>query len=226
MAYEAVVFDNDGVLTHPTDRTVLRAATEAAFAAVGVDDPDEELLVSVSGNANAAETACARYDLDLERFWSAHERERVAAQRKALIAETKPLYDDVDTVRQLAVPCGIVSNNQHGTIEHIIDIFDLGECFETYYGRDPTLDGFRRRKPVPYYLEQALDDLGTRNALYVGDSRVDIIAADRAGVDSVFIRRPHREDYELTKEPTYRIESLTDLHAIIAGERSSASTSI
>lgn len=224
VAYDAVLFDNDGVLTHPTDGATLRAATEAAFAAVGIDEPAETHIESVSGSADAAEAACETYDIDPDRFWQHHERERIAAQREALLDGTKPLYDDVAAIRELRLPCGIVSNNQHGTIEHIVDIFDLETVFDTYYGRAPSLAGFRRRKPDPYYLEQALSDLGTRNALYVGDSRVDIAAADRAGIDSAFIRRSHRAEYELTQDPTYRIETLEGLHAIVAGERPSRSS--
>jgi beta-phosphoglucomutase-like phosphatase (HAD superfamily) len=37
--YDAIVFDNDGVLTELTDRDVLREAIQDAFDAAGVPDP-------------------------------------------------------------------------------------------------------------------------------------------------------------------------------------------
>ncbi len=43
---------------------------------------------------------------------------------------------------------------------------------------------------------------------------VDVLAATRAGADSAFIRRPHRDDYQLAANPTYEVESLDDVVAI------------
>ncbi|MEF8853039.1 MAG: hypothetical protein V5A28_11590 [Haloarculaceae archaeon] len=42
--YDAVVFDNDGVLVELTPMDELRAAVRDAFADVGVEDPDEDLV--------------------------------------------------------------------------------------------------------------------------------------------------------------------------------------
>lgn len=117
------------------------------------------------------------------------------------------------------MPLGVVSNNQHRTVEHVVAECDLGDLFETWYGRHPTLDGMARRKPDPSYLEHAIEDLGTREVLYVGDSNVDIEAAAEAGVDSAFVRRPHREGYDLRREPTHRIDGLDELPGIVGGER-------
>ena len=64
---------------------------------------------------------------------------------------------------------------------------------------------------VSRYLDRALSDLGTRDALYVGDSGVDVEAATRAGVDSAFVRRDHRADYPLRAEPDYEVPDLAAL---------------
>ena len=64
--------------------------------------------------------------------------------------------DDVDA------RLGLVSNNQHHTVGYALDRFRLGDAFETAYGHHHTVEGLRRRKPDPHYLDRALSDLGTR----------------------------------------------------------------
>jgi phosphoglycolate phosphatase-like HAD superfamily hydrolase len=83
--------------------------------------------------------------------------------------------------------------------------------FETAYGRQPTLTGAARRKPEPYYIERALAELDAAEALYVGDSEKDIVAAERAGIDSVFLRRDHVTDVTLSVDPTAEVPDLWTL---------------
>jgi len=196
--YDAIVFDNDGVLTYPTDESVLTAASRKAFAAFDVDPTSSDVRSLVDELSVQTVRALAdRYELDPNEFWRRHETERTALQLEAIRSGEKPLYDDVEALADLSVPTAIVSNNQHATVTHIVSEFGLDATFEAYYGREPTLRGLERRKPDPSYLETALDELGVDSALYVGDSRVDIAAAHAAGVDSAFMNRPHRRDYRL-----------------------------
>lgn len=212
--YEAVVFDNDGTITRPTDRSLYRRAVIDAFDAFGVDPPNAD--VSYIRSVDTVRQLCERHDIDVRRFWTEHEAAKSTVQIRALDAGDKSLYGDVDAVIDLPVSLGIVSNNQHRTIEYIVDTFDLDRAFDTWYGLEPSLEGLRRRKPDPHYLDRALEDVGTRNALYVGDSNDDIRAAAAAGVDSAFVERPHRADYELDVEPTFRFDDLEALAAFVA----------
>jgi phosphoglycolate phosphatase-like HAD superfamily hydrolase len=265
MSYDAIVFDNDGVLTHLTDAELLRTAAEAAFAEFDAD-PTAECVASVlHGDLERVRRVCEFHDIDHGAFWTRREAHASAVQRAALESGDKPLYEDVAALYALAgreVPAGfdvhcaslvsadggsdtvaagaaadsaaelaaaelaaveplskpvemaIVSNNQHATVEHIVDVFDLADLFVSAYGKEPTIDGLARMKPDPHYIERALDDLEADRVLYVGDSNVDILAADRAGVDSAFVRRPHRVGYELVAQPTYELDSLYDLTAL------------
>ena len=214
MTYEAVVFDNDGVLTVPTERTVYRAGVRAAFEEFGADPAAEAIDGLFRGSLTGVRRVCEAHDVDHEAFWPRHEVHVSDAQREALEAGAKTLYEDFEALRTLDVPLAVVSNNQHATIEHIVEVFELDDLFEVAYGREPTVEGIRRKKPSPYYLERALSDLGVDSALYVGDSNVDVLAADRAGIDSAFVRRPHRADYPLTADPTHELDSLHDLPAL------------
>ncbi|RDZ64165.1 hydrolase [Haloferax sp. Atlit-12N] len=214
MCYDAVIFDNDGVLTKPTLLEVQREAVRRAFAEFDVEPTTETVDGVINGGLTRLRRICAVHDVPVDDFWSHHESHAAATQRACLENGTKPLYDDVVVLDDIDHPLAVVSNNQHATIEHILDVFDIDDRFEVAYGRDPTVEGARVKKPNPHYIERAMGELGVDSALYVGDSNVDVVAADRAGIDSAFIRRPHRDGYQLAAEPTYELDSLDELLAV------------
>lgn len=215
--YDALLFDNDGILVEPTDRDVLRRAIREAFESVGVSDPafeDVEALHDVS--LTDVERVCAAYGIEPAPFW--RRRDDAASRRQRAVIERgeKAPYPDIEVLDDVDLPIGVVSNNQHETISFVLTHLDLAETVETYYGREHSLAGLRRKKPDPYYLQQALDDLGTRNALYVGDSQKDIVAATEVGLDSAFVRRAHRDGLDLDPEPTFEVEDLFELRSVLA----------
>jgi HAD superfamily hydrolase (TIGR01549 family) len=213
--YDAVLFDNDGVLTTPTDRDVLVDAVHEAFETVGVVDPSaDQVDTLLSPDVPSLRRIAADHGVDPEALWTAREDAAIAAQLGELRTGRKRHYDDVRALESLSVPTAIVSNNQHETISNVLEHCAL-EGFDVWYGREPTLEGVERKKPRPYYLERALADLGVENPLFVGDSRVDIAAADAAGIDAAFIRRDHRLGYELPEKPAHEIESLAALAELV-----------
>ncbi|WP_339102891.1 HAD-IA family hydrolase [Haloterrigena salinisoli] len=214
-AYDAVVFDNDGVLTTPTDREVLVDAMHDAFAAVGVVDPPSEHVRTVMGpSVDSLREVADAHDVDPDELWTAREHAAVAAQLEEIEGGRKRCYDDIDAIRDLEVATAIVSNNQHETIGNIVSHFEL-DWFDVWYGREPTVKGIDRKKPTPYYLELALEELGAETALFVGDSWVDVEAADAAGIDAAFLRRDHVEGVGLPREPTVEIESLEEIPRLL-----------
>lgn len=215
--YEAVVFDNDGVLVHPTADGVLRRAVRRAYEGFGVDPDEDAVAAGVSGDRERIREACAATGIDPDAFWPERESQAARLQRAAMEAGDKPVYDDVTALADLDRPLGVVSNNQHETVEAVLDVHGLGDLFATAYGREPSLTGLARKKPESHYVERAFADLGVdpTDALYVGDSEVDVLAAAAAGADSAFVRRPHRVGYELGPEPTHAIETLADLRRLV-----------
>jgi HAD superfamily hydrolase (TIGR01549 family) len=215
--YEAVLFDNDGVLTTLVDRSVLREAAAAAFDAFDVDpDPDDVDRVTVGVSPDDLAAVCRRYDLSPAAFWRVRDETSSRAQVEAVRRGEKGLYDDVDAVARLALPRGVVSSNQQATLDFLVDHFGLDGWFETVYGREPTPESLTRKKPATHYLDRALADLGVaaEDTLFVGDSWVDVVAGDRAGCDTAFVRRPHRRDHSLDVAPTYEVETLAALLAL------------
>ena len=215
MSYDAVVFDNDGVLTELTPHEVIRDAVRETFREFDADPSPEAVEALVGEDVDAIYRVCDKYDPDPEQLWSRREANATSAQKEAIDGGIKGLFDDVDALREFDATRGVVSNNQHATVEYIVEAFDLRNLFSVAIGREPTLDGFRNRKPNPHYLERAVSTVKADSVLYVGDSNVDVVAARRAGMDVAFLRREHRNGYELQAEPTYEIESLAELPALV-----------
>ncbi|MFW6320261.1 MAG: HAD family hydrolase [Halohasta sp.] len=211
--YDAVVFDSDGVLVSRTQYDVLHGAAWAAFDAVGIAEPDPELVESmvIDVTPRAVRRVCQHHGLDPETFWAARDRLSSQRQRAEARAGRKTPYEDVSALDRLSIPLGVVSSNQQSTVDFLLEHFGLESYFSVAYGRQPTLESLARKKPDPYYLNRAVEALGGESVLFVGDNDSDLQAADNAGVDSAFIRRPHRRDHDPSPTPTHVVDDLHDI---------------
>mgnify|MGYP005848589941 CR=1 FL=1 len=164
--------------------------------------------------------ACEELGVDPDEFYADREERSATRSIERLAAGARGVYDDVDALGRLAdeATVGLVSNNYDPTVEFVVDHFRLTE-FEFVRGRDLGPEGSRRRKPDPHYLNEALDALDATDGIYVGDRETDVIAAERAGLDSALIRREHNASLEPAVEPTVEIESLRDLLLLMVAER-------
>lgn len=214
--YDTVLFDNDGVLVEPPGHETQSDAARAAFRELGVVDVDDRYVDTITNGATADELReiCSVHDLDATAFWEARERLDEQSQLDAFREGVRDRYEDVAAIEDLSQRCGVVSNNHHSTVEFVLEFFGLTPLFETYYGREKTLESLQLAKPNTHYLDVALDNLDAGSALYVGDSESDVVAAHRAGMDSAFVRRSHRADVELSSAPTYEIRDLYELSEI------------
>jgi len=208
----AVLFDMDGVLLEgrSADPVVHSLALDDLLADRGLDvDDGDRAALSEYEYTDAFVDACAAIGVDPASFYTARE-ERSSAHIVDRIADgARGVYDDVDAIGRLPdrAAVGLVSNNYHPAVTFVVERFGL-DAFEFVRGRDFGPEGFSRRKPDPYYLNEALDALGTSGGLYVGDRETDVRAAERAGIDSVFLRRDHNADVALDVEPTAEVDGL------------------
>jgi phosphoglycolate phosphatase len=92
----------------------------------------------------------------------------------------------------------------------IIDYFDDVLAPSTH----EIQDFYDLRKPSPNMLERVMRVMKVQNCLMVGDSTSDILAANRAGIDSAFLDIYGKE---LKREPDYRIQELKELGDIVSG---------
>jgi phosphoglycolate phosphatase len=165
-AYAARVYDLDGTLVRlDVDWEAAREDAVAALAARGVGIGDVSLWEALE----RAETT--GYGGVVEEILADHER------NGARSAGRLPLADDLPA----DVPVGVCSLNAEAACRIALEGFDLGDHVNCLVGRD-TVDG---RKPDPEPLLAVVDALGVGpdEALFIGDSESDALAAERAGVD-------------------------------------------
>ncbi|MEF8812765.1 MAG: HAD-IA family hydrolase [Halovenus sp.] len=225
MTYDAVLFDHDGVLVSvfEDDRRVpaFRRQLLDAFQRDGLEPPDGTIISTLSHSVSYDKVLQFGEQLGLEpdQLW----RYRDDTMADILTAATrdgrKRPYDDVGALEGFEIPLGIASNNQRRVVEFVLDQYDLAHHFGAVHARKPQLQSLREKKPRPTYLERAMRDLDVTNPLYVGDRESDIVAGQRASVDTAFLRRTHNAGASPGREPTYEVGGLDEVGAILDGSR-------
>ncbi len=105
---------------------------------------------------------------------------------------TKP-YDGIpETLAVLAerYPLAVVSNKPDGAVKELAKVY-----FPGLYARGESMDC--PRKPAPDMVHQSMDAIGVDCCIYVGDSDVDIITAQNAGVPCISVTWGFRGEEEL-----------------------------
>jgi phosphoglycolate phosphatase len=219
-AYDGLLLDHDGVLVELVSRERLAAGLrthgEPRLRALGVN-PDPALFDAFGVGAERAEIRdhARRHGVDPGALWRCRDDAVETTLRVATRAGQKEPYDGVAALAGLDVPRGVVSNNQRRIVEFVLATHGIDDLFGTVRARDPTLASLDRKKPAPVYLDEAAADLDIERPLYVGDSETDVLAARRAGVDTVFLRRGHNADTSLSAAPTYEASTLDEVVEIL-----------
>lgn len=209
---DGVVLKGRGTPQSVYNRAAERAANEMGF------EPSEKTisLLRKHGYVTVAR-GCSRLGVDPREFWRLKERHACEVCAERLRAGKRGVYDDTEVVHELAdeTTVGLVSNNRQETVEFVAAHFDLP--FDVKHGREPTPEGFARRKPFPDPLVEASEEVGTdpEGAVYVGDRRKDTVAAMAAGMEPAYLRRPHNEDEPLPSGVTHELGSLEELRRVL-----------
>jgi len=217
--YDSLLLDHDGVIVDVLDGDTVRRAAREAFEAVGVDSPDGDHveLVAFGPTYDELVSVSDRLGVDPGTLWRHRDDNLAAALKTAARDGSKQPYPDASVLADLDVPAGIVSNNQQRVVEFIAEQYELTDYFAAIRAREPDVDSLERKKPAPTFLEAVMADLGATDPLYVGDRESDVIAGERAGVDTAFIRRDHNADVTLDREPTHEVDGLDDVAALVGG---------
>lgn len=215
MEYDAVMFDMDGVLVERSPSWVFDDAAERTLAEAGIDDPSAREFRVVRTLEGGLETARELFEsshgVAFDDLWRRRNELVTENQVTAMTEGEKALYDDAHALLDLPAARGIVSNNQHGAVERVLDQFGLDDRFDTYYGLGPGVEDVGAEKPGTRYMDRALADLAPDRAVYVGDRSSDVAAAHNVGIDAAFVRREFNTDDALDPEPTFDVDSLHEL---------------
>lgn len=184
-AYKAAIFDLDGTLLDTL--TDLWAATNHVLQQFGYPARSLDEVRRFVGNG-----AARLIELALPQGRENRQFNAVLDYFKTYYAqncqgETRP-YDGIlpmlAVLREQGLQLAVVSNKPHAAVVALNESF-FGSCIPVAIGEREGI----RRKPAPDSVFQALRELGrrTEEAVYIGDSDVDICTAANAGMDCISV---------------------------------------
>lgn len=190
--YQAVLFDLDGTLLDTLDD--LADSVNGILGKHGFPLRTREEIRRFLGNGSEQlmrqalpeeTTDFANYLAEYQAYYKGHMAEK-----------TKP-YDGIlellDALRQAGLKIGVVSNKFDTAVKGLCERYFPGYIHAAAGEREA--EGIRR-KPAPEMVFLAAKRLGVeeKNCLYVGDSEVDILTAQHAGMDCVSVTWGFREE--------------------------------
>jgi len=185
MAYAVVVFDMDGTLLNTLDD--LAASTNAALAAHGMParTTDEVRQYVGNGIANLVRLAVPEgtgpdAQKDVFDTFCAH----YAAHNAEKTAPYPGILDLLARLEEKGVRSAVVSNKGDFAVQALVESYFPG-LFSFAVGEREGI----RRKPAPDTVFAALEALGVEpdEAVYVGDSEVDVATSAAAGLDCICV---------------------------------------
>jgi pyrophosphatase PpaX len=178
---KAVIFDLDGTLIDTND-LILETFHNVLKECLG-QFPTEDELNHVYGKTLDEQMAffSVERSQELVNAYKSYYRTHMDTQIN-LFEGVKSLLDELAAK---GIKMAAVTNKGSRGVHHAFDKFDLGK----YFAASITADDVLRGKPDPEGIFTILNQLGVdaEDALFVGDSASDIIAAKDAGVKSVLV---------------------------------------
>jgi HAD superfamily hydrolase (TIGR01549 family) len=177
MTTTTVVFDVDGTLLDSNYHHTV--AWGRAFAALGIDVPLWRVHrhVGMGGDrlvgAVAGDEVEERHGDDVRERWE-QEYDRILPETR-LFDGARELLEDLRGRGHTVV---LASSSIPKHAEHAFELLDAGRLTDTA----TTAEDAEASKPDPELLDEALARVGAHNAVMVGDSVWDVVAAKEAGV--------------------------------------------
>ena len=214
--YEAVIFDQDGVLLDSGVNNFLwmDEVRKSAAEDAGYSFTKEDCMKVVE--------ACSREEIDeLLGRKSMSWEELVKVEKtveNAKIEMVKQGYIRLFSGAQkllkgLDVPVGLATNATDISTSFVLDFFSIGNHFRSV--RTVELERgrwFECKKPCDTLVEGVAQDLGSENVLMVGDSSSDVGAAKSAGIDSVLVESYGKKP---SLDPTYRVKTVSEVSTLL-----------
>ncbi len=198
MKYKAVIFDLDGTLLDTLDD--LTNSVNYAMNSMGWEKKDrQEVRLFLGNGIRNLMKKCSPKDITDEEFEEGfkHFKEHYDIHNQD---NTKPYTGTLEIMRNLkakGIKMAIVSNKVQSAVDVLKDKF-FNDVIEYALGDSPDM----ARKPAPDSCHKALELLGCKKeeAVYVGDSEVDIATAKNAGLDCIVVLWGFRDENFLIEQ--------------------------
>lgn len=209
MAVEAALLDVDGTLIDSNYQHAI--SWYRAFRQHGFVLPMWRIHRAVGMGGDQLVPALVGDDVDRERGDDIRETRDGLYQE--LIGEVEPLdggHDLIATLKERGLKVVLASSSPQDELEHYLELLDARDLADAW----TTKEDVDATKPAPDLVRAAIDKAGTDSAVMVGDTRWDIEAAAKAGLETVCLITGGWSEQELRDAGAVAVfESVDDLRS-------------
>lgn len=180
MGKPAAILDVDGTLVDNNYQHAL--AWHYALRRVGLEVPVWlcHRIVGVGGDRYVAEVAGEEAEAAHGDAAREHESEIFGGMRDEAVP-VPGAKRFVEALKERGNAVVLASSGSADDIEHFVEMLGIGEMIDALI----TSDDVDASKPEPDLLDAAMEKLGRRDAVMVGDTFWDVGAAERAGIPCI-----------------------------------------
>ena len=182
MAVEAALLDVDGTLIDTNYQHAL--AWYRAFRRHGIVLPVWRIHRSIGMGGDQLVPALVGEEADRDKGDEIRDTRDTLYQE--LIGEVEPFrgsHELIADLKERKLRVVLASSSPQDELDQYLDLLDARELADAW----TTKDDVEATKPAPDLVRAALDKAGTQEALMIGDTRWDIEAAAKAGVETVCV---------------------------------------
>jgi HAD superfamily hydrolase (TIGR01549 family) len=182
VAVEAALLDVDGTLIDSSYQHAL--AWYRAFRRHGIVVPVWRIHRAIGMGGDQLVPALVGEKVDGEQ--GDEIRETRDPIYKELMDEVEPLHGAHELIEDLTdrgLQVVLASSSPQDELDHYLELLDARDLADAW----TTKDDVEQTKPAPDLVRAALGKAGTEKALMIGDTRWDIEAAAKAGVETVAV---------------------------------------
>lgn len=215
--YDLVIFDFDGVLVDSGFdgfEWALRARQEVIEEnGWSIDLSDFEQGIFEPHHSEDLEPLMKEKEISWQQLKALEER---VAEKKIEMAEDggMKLFPDTEKVlNRINARKAVVTNAYGGHLVEMLEALGILEFFDLVTGPELSdIENYRdRMKPESDMLKEVIKELGTENAVMVGDQIEDVLAARKAGIDSIHVNR----DGEKIEKADFEVRDLSEILDIL-----------
>jgi HAD superfamily hydrolase (TIGR01509 family) len=207
VAVEAALLDVDGTLIDSNYQHTL--AWYRAFRQHGIVLPVWQIHRAIGMGGDQLVPALVGEQVDKEQGDDI--RETRDGLYEKLIGEVEPLeggHELIADLKDRGLKVVLASSSPEDELDHYLELLDARELAHAW----TTKDDVEATKPAPDLVRAAMDKAGTESAVMIGDTRWDIEAASKAGIETVCLITGGWSEQELRDAGAVAVyESVDDL---------------
>ena len=182
MAVEALLLDVDGTLIDSNYQHAL--AWYRAFRRHGIVIPVWRIHRAIGMGGDQLVPALVGEQVDKEKGDEIRETRDPIYQE--LMPEVEPLrgaHELIEDLKDRGLRIVLASSAPEDELDHYLELLDARELADGW----TTKEDVDATKPAPDLVQAALEKASTENAMLVGDTRWDIEAAGKAGIETIAV---------------------------------------